>query len=325
MIIRIHLLALILGFLLDLCFGDPHWLPHPVRLIGRLIQWSERLWRRCFPATEKGERAAGMALVCTVLIITALCSSAVLAAARRLHPAVWLAAASVMNYQLLAAKSLKGESGKVYAALKNRDVEGARHAVSMIVGRDTERLSETGIVKAAVETVAENTSDGVIAPLFYTALGGPVLGWIYKAVNTMDSMVGYRNERYLHFGRYAAKLDDLANFIPSRLSAVLMIVAAALAGYDSAGAWRIFRRDRFCHKSPNSAQTEAVCAGALGIMLAGDAWYFGELCRKPTIGDPVREPETEDIRRANSLMYTAAVLALILAGGILGGALVLVG
>lgn len=320
MIIKIHLLALILGFVLDLCFGDPHWLYHPVRLIGWVIDKLEHTLRRCFPATEKGERAAGAALVAIVLSSTALCTAVILTAARWIHPLVWLAVASVMNYQLLAARSLRDESMKVYAALKNSDKEGARHAVSMIVGRDTEHLTETGIVRAAVETVAENTSDGVIAPLLYAALGGPFLGWLYKAVNTMDSMVGYRNERYQNFGRYAAKLDDLANFIPARLSAVFMVAAAGITGYDAAGAWRIFLRDRFCHKSPNSAQTEAACAGALGIMLAGDAWYFGELCKKPTIGDPVREPETEDIRRANQLMYTAALLALVLAGGLMAAA-----
>lgn len=324
MIIKIHLLALILGFLLDLCFGDPHWLYHPVRLIGWVIDKSERVLRRCFPATGRGERAAGTALAAIVITSTALCAAVILTAARMIHPAVWLAAASVMNYRLLAAKSLRDESMKVYMALKNNDTEGARSAVSMIVGRDTECLSETGIIKAAVETVAENTSDGVIAPLLYTALGGPVLGWIYKAVNTMDSMVGYRNEKYQNFGRCGARLDDLANFIPARLSAMLMIAAAALTGYDAAGAYRIFRRDRFCHKSPNSAQTEAACAGALGLRLAGDAWYFGELCRKPTIGDPVREPAAEDISRANRLMYGTAILALVLAAGGLGGAAALI-
>lgn len=310
--LKLHMIALCLGFCMDLCFGDPRWLPHPVRWIGRWISKAEKLLRPCFKRSEKGERRAGVLLVCSVVIPVGLVTAVILAAAFCLHPLAYLAVESLMTYQLLAVKSLKDESMKVCHALKAGDLEGARYAVSMIVGRDTKPLTDLGITKAAVETVAENTSDGVIAPLFYTALGGPVLGWIYKAVNTMDSMVGYQNEAYLNFGRAAARLDDLVNFIPARLAALLMIAASFLTGLDGRGAWRIFRRDRFCHKSPNSAQTEAACAGALGIRLAGDAWYFGVLHQKPTIGDPIRETEYEDIRRANRLLYGTAVLALLL-------------
>ena len=223
-----------------------------------------------------------------------------------------LAVESFMCYQILATKSLKVESDRVYIALKDKGLEAGRKAVSMIVGRDTQNLTEEGVTKAAVETVAENTSDGVIAPLFYMLIGGAVLGFTYKAINTMDSMVGYKNDKYQWFGTAAAKLDDVVNFIPARVSAVLMILAAYLTGMDGKNAARIFRRDRFNHKSPNSAQTEAVMAGALDVQLAGDAWYFGKLHKKPTIGDPVREMELLDIRRSHKLLYGTAMLGLIL-------------
>ena len=223
-----------------------------------------------------------------------------------------LALESFWCYQIHATKSLKVESDRVYIALKDKGLEAGRKAVSMIVGRDTQNLTEEGVTKAAVETVAENTSDGVIAPLFYMLIGGAVLGFTYKAINTMDSMVGYKNDKYQWFGTAAAKLDDVVNFIPARVSAVLMILAAYLTGMDGKNAARIFRRDRFNHKSPNSAQTEAVMAGALDVQLAGDAWYFGKLHKKPTIGDPVREMELLDIRRSHKLLYGTAMLGLIL-------------
>jgi len=223
-----------------------------------------------------------------------------------------LALESFWCYQIFATKSLKVESDRVYIALKDKGLEAGRKAVSMIVGRDTQNLTEEGVTKAAVETVAENTSDGVIAPLFYMLIGGAVLGFTYKAINTMDSMVGYKNDKYQWFGTAAAKLDDVVNFIPARVSAVLMILAAYLIGMDGKNAACIFRRDRFNHKSPNSAQTEAVMAGALDVQLAGDAWYFGKLHKKPTIGDPVREMELLDIRRSHKLLYGTAMLGLIL-------------
>ena len=223
-----------------------------------------------------------------------------------------LALESFWCYQIFATKSLKVESDRVYIALKYKGLEAGRKAVSMIVGRDTQNLTEEGVTKAAVETVAENTSDGVIAPLFYMLIGGAVLGFTYKAINTMDSMVGYKNDKYQWFGTAAAKLDDVVNFIPARVSAVLMILAAYLIGMDGKNAACIFRRDRFNHKSPNSAQTEAVMAGALDVQLAGDAWYFGKLHKKPTIGDPVREMELLDIRRSHKLLYGTAMLGLIL-------------
>ncbi|MCI9068201.1 MAG: cobalamin biosynthesis protein CobD [Lachnospiraceae bacterium] len=304
------------GFLLDVFWGDPHWLPHPVRLMGALISRLERGIRTCLPKTEKGELLGGALLAVLTVLLSAGVPLGLLLLAARLHPYFFLALGSFMCYQLLAAKSLRTESMKVCERLEARDTEGARRAVSMIVGRDTERLSEEGIAKAAVETVAENASDGVLAPLFYMALGGPVLGFFYKAVNTMDSMVGYKNERYLYFGRAAARFDDICNFIPARLSAGLMILAGTLLGLDGKDALRIYRRDRKNHASPNSAQTESVCAGALGVELAGDAWYFGVLHKKKTIGDAKRPVVPGDIRLANRLMYGTAVLGLILFGGL---------
>ena len=223
---------------------------------------------------------------------------------------------------MLAARSLYNESMKVYKA---QDTETARKAVSMIVGRDTESLDRDGIIRAAVETVAENTSDGVTAPVIYMALGGAVGGFFYKAANTMDSMIGYRNEKYEKLGKFAARLDDVLNFLPSRITALAMIISSYLLGFDGKNAWRIWRRDRRKHASPNSAQTESVCAGALGIRLAGDAYYFGELHKKPFIGNDVRPIENEDIRRANRLMYVSSVIILIISAAlralILGGVL----
>ena len=191
----------------------------------------------------------------------------------------------------------------VYRKLVKEDLPAARRAVGRIVGRDTDALTAEGVAKAAVETIAENASDGETAPLFWMALGGAPLALAYKAVNTMDSMVGYKNDRYRYFGTAAAKLDDLVNWFPARLTALLMAALAPLAGLDGGGAWKIWRRDRRKHKSPNSAQTEAAMAGALGVELAGDAWYFGELHKKPTLGDSLRPIQPEDIRRANRLLY----------------------
>lgn len=308
-----HAIAFFIGFVMDLLFGDPHWLPHPIRLIGWLIS---KLENSANIQTGKGKEQErklirkGLMLTITVLLLTAIVSGSILLGAYALHPLAGVFLESIMTYQILATKCLKDESMKVYDCLQTGTLEEARKAVSMIVGRDTETLDETGIIKAAVETVAENTSDGVIAPMLYLAAGGPVLGFLYKAVNTMDSMIGYKNERYLYFGRVAAKLDDVVNFLPSRISAWLMIGAAFLLGkeFDEKNAVKIYRRDRRKHASPNSAQTEAVCAGALGIRLAGDASYFGKLVKKPYIGEELRKIEAKDIQRVNQMLYLTAGL-----------------
>ncbi len=391
---KYHMIAFFAGFCLDMLFGDPYWLPHPIRLIGSLISSLERMLigekesrkekknlhgveeaadekpgrkeegreeqkteqtRKERRKTEQGteqtateenkketteqtvkeeqkakqtikkeqrtgrqeERRSkensekfrkGIILAVTVPTVSALVSALLLVVAYKLHPVCGVMIEAIMTYQILAAKCLKVESMKVYKSLKEEGLAAARKAVSMIVGRDTQVLDETGVAKAAIETVAENTSDGVIAPMLYTALGGPVFGFVYKAINTMDSMVGYKNDRYLYFGRAAAKLDDVANYLPARISAFLMIGCAFIGGkeFDGRRAFRIYKRDNRKHASPNSAQTEAVCAGALGIQLAGDASYFGKVVKKPYIGDPVRAVEFEDIRRVNKLMYLTA-------------------
>lgn len=310
------LLAVAVGFLLDLLIGDPHWFYHPVRLIGNLIVVLEKALRAIFPKNQRGELLAGAVFTVLVTGVTAGVAGSLLWGAAKIHPGVFFAVQCLFCYWLFAVRSLKDESMKVYQKLSENDLEGAKEAVSMIVGRDTKNLTAEGVTKAAVETIAENTSDGIFAPMFYMILGGPLLGWIYKAVNTMDSMVGYKNDRYLYFGRCAAKLDDLANYLPARLCGLFMILASALMKLDGKNAWKIFLRDRKNHASPNSAQTEAVMAGALQIQLAGDAWYFGKHYEKPTIGDPVRKVEKEDIIRANQLLYATAFLSLAVMAGL---------
>lgn len=302
-------LPLVIGFLLDACIGDPYRMPHPIRLIGKLISLLERIIRK----NLHNMRLGGFILVVTVLFVSSIIPLTILLLCYRIHLVCGLTAESILVFYLLAARNLRDESMKVCRAAEAGDTEAARRAVSMIVGRDTSVLDRAGIIRAAVETVAENTSDGVTAPLFYIAFGGAVGGFFYKAVNTMDSMIGYQNEKYADLGRCAARFDDVLNYIPSRLSALLMIAACPLLHLDAKHALRIWLRDRRKHASPNSAQTESVCAGALHLRLAGDAWYFGELHKKPYIGDDDRASEPADIRRANRLMYCTSVLMLILA------------
>lgn len=305
----IPVLPLFIGFILDLILGDPYSLPHPVRLIGKMISMCERAVRKNMPDKL---RAGGSLIVIAVAGASFIIPLIILLIAYKINIIVGIAAEGVLCYYLIAAKCLKTESMKVHKAIAENDVEGARRAVSMIVGRDTAVLDEKGIIRAAVETVAENTSDGVTAPIMFMALGGAPLGFFYKAVNTMDSMIGYKNEKYADIGRTAAKLDDILNYIPSRITAAAMVLVSFLLGCDGKGAFRIWRRDRRNHASPNSAQTESACAGALGVQLAGDAYYFGKLCKKPFIGDSLREIENDDIVRADRLMYGSAVSILII-------------
>ena len=311
-----HIIAFIAGFVLDLLIGDPHFIPHPVRLIGSLISFLDKRLNSDVKYNSSENEAnltkykRGVLLAFTVIFATFAVSAMILVAAYSLNLYAGVIVEVVMTWQILATKCLRVESMRVYDALRTDGVDAGRRAVSMIVGRDTSVLDEAGVTRAAVETVAENTSDGVIAPMLYTAIGGPVLGFVYKAVNTMDSMLGYKNDKYMYFGRFAARLDDVVNFIPARISAYLMIAAAFIGGrqFDGRNAYRIFKRDRFNHASPNSAQTESVCAGALRVQLAGDAVYFGKLVKKKYIGDGLREIEYEDIKRANRLMYITAFL-----------------
>ena len=313
---NLHNFVLPLGFLLDLLLGDPRWLYHPICLVGNGISFFEKLLRRLFGCEQPGrhpgrETAAGAVLV----FLTAVCTWGIPWGILYVVRGRWPLAAFLLEtfwcWQLLAACTLKKESMKVYQELVKQNLERARYAVSMIVGRDTAQLTQEGVTKAAVETIAENTSDGVTAPMFYMALLGVPGMFLYKAVNTMDSMVGYKNDRYYYFGKCAARLDDAANFIPARLTALLMIPASFLSGLDGKHGWKIFCRDRLCHASPNSAQTESVAAGALHVQLAGDAWYFGKLYEKPSIGDRDREIQPEDIPRMNRLMYVTAFLGMV--------------
>lgn len=326
-----HIFAFIAGFVLDLLIGDPHFIPHPVRLIGSLISFCDKRLN-CDAGYNISEKKLnlmkykrGMLLAFTVIFATFAISVIIIVAAYSINLYAGVIAEAVMTWQILATKCLRVESMRVYDALRTDGVDAGRRAVSMIVGRDTSVLDAVGVTRAAVETIAENTSDGVIAPMLYTAIGGPVLGFVYKAVNTMDSMLGYKNDKYMYFGRFAARLDDVVNFIPARISAYLMIAAAFIGGrqFDGKNAYRIFKRDRFNHASPNSAQTESVCAGALRVQLAGDAVYFGKLVKKKYIGDGLREIEYEDIKRANRLMYITAFLCELLSVAVMSLVLIL--
>ena len=300
------------GFCLDLLLGDPAWMPHPVVLMGRCIEKMEGFLRKTF----SNELLAGALLAAALPLGTLSLSALALWLCGLVHPVLRLGLEAVWCWQCLAVKSLGDEAERVRRALTSGTLEESRRAVGRIVGRDTQELSAEGVAKAAVETVAENFSDGVAAPLFYMLIGGAPLALTYKAVNTMDSMVGYQNHRYRYFGTAAARLDDLVNWLPARLTALLMAALAPLAGLDGWGALRIWRRDRRRHKSPNSAQTEAAMAGALRVELAGDAYYFGELHKKPALGDDLRPIEPVDIPRANRLMLLASGAAALLAAAV---------
>ncbi len=309
---RARALALALGFLLDCALGDPEGFPHPVAAMGRLIGWLERVLRRLFSKTPRGENWAGTILWTVTAAVSFAVPWLLLRLCGAVSPWLRLGAESVLCWQLIAPKCLRDEAMRVYAAVRSGDLDTARQAVGRIVGRDTARLDLSGVTRAAVETVAENTSDGVIAPMLFFALGGVPLGMLYKAVNTMDSMLGYVEEPYKNIGLVPARMDDLFNLLPARLSALLMLAAGGLLGLDVGNGLKIFRRDRYRHASPNSAQTESVCAGLLGVRLAGDAWYHGVLHKKPYIGDPLREITPEDIPAACKLMYVTTLLTLAL-------------
>lgn len=312
--LRWTILALVLGFVIDLMIGDPRWLYHPIRFIGNGIALVEKILRRLFPKTQKWERAAGLLLIVIICAFSMGIPLLILRAAYLWETWLGVAIETIMCYQLIATKSLKQESMKVYEQIDAGSLSGARQAVGMIVGRDTMSLDESGVIKATVETIAENTSDGVTAPILFMAIGGAPLMFLYKAINTMDSMVGYKNDKYINFGRYPALLDDVVNYIPARISAWLMIASCKFLGLDGKRAREIYKRDRFNHASPNSAQTESVMAGALQVQLAGNAYYFGKLYEKPTIGDDIRPIENEDIKKANQLLYVSSILGILFFG-----------
>lgn len=306
------LAAIVAGFILDLLFGDPHWLPHPICLIGNLIGFLERNLRKLLAPGKTALLLGGALMVVIVLVLTFAVPYAILTAAAQISPWLRFALETIMCYQIFATKCLRDESMKVYTALHNHDLADARVKLSWIVGRDTQNLDAEEVTKGAVETVAENTADGIIAPMLYMFLGGAPLAFLYKGINTMDSMVGYKNDKFLYFGRCAAKLDDLANLIPARITGLVMILASYFLNLNYRGAWKIFWRDRYNHLSPNSAMTESVTAGALDIQLGGDHFYFGKLVHKDTIGDNIRDVVPEDIVAANNLLYMTAVLSLLL-------------
>lgn len=308
----ISVAALIIGFIMDLILGDPRSIPHPVVIIGKLISFLEKVLRKVFPKTVRGENAAGLVLWIIVCVLSFGVTFVLILLSRKVGWWLELILSSIMCWQILAAKSLRDESMKVYKALLHEGTEAGRKAVAMIVGRDTESLSKEGVIKAAVETVAENSSDGVVAPMLFAAIGGAPLGMLYKAVNTMDSMLGYVEEPYKNIGLVPARMDDVFNFIPARLSAALMLIAGWFMKLDYKNGWKIFLRDRMKHASPNSAQTESCLAGLLGVQLAGDAWYHGVLHKKEFIGDDLRPVKLTDIPLSCKVMYVMAVLSLVL-------------
>ena len=309
------MISLIIGYILDLIVGDPQGFPHPIRLIGNMISKVEKNLRtKC--NNKNDEKRAGMILWLIVVFTSFIIPYIILFVAAKINIIFAIILESIMCYYILATKSLKDESMKVYSALKNNNIVDARKYLSYIVGRDTENLNETSVAKGAVETVAENASDGVIAPMLFMLIGGAPFGFMYKAINTLDSMVGYKNEKYINMGRFSAIADDVANYIPSRVAAYLMIAASFLLKMDYKNAYIIYKRDRYNHLSPNSAQTESVCAGALNISLGGGNYYGGVLVSKPTIGDDKRPIVLDDIKLANKLMYATSVICLILGVGI---------
>ena len=307
------------AFILDCIIGDPQNPFHPMRVIGNGISLGVAAYKKVKVHSPLFQFAMGAALSLIIIGLSYAVTNIITWGLYRLNYWLGFAAESIICYFLIAARALKDESMKVYRSLDAGDTEGARKNLSFIVGRDTQNLDIPGIIKATVETVAENLSDGVTAPLIFICIGGAPLGMAYKAINTLDSMLGYRNDEYEYFGKFAARLDDAVNFIPSRISALLMIIGSVFAGADIKGAIRVYIRDRYNHKSPNSAHTESVCAGALGLRLGGDGYYNGVLVHKPVIGDNINEPAPKHIIAANRLMYAAAICAaaLLTAGNVI--------
>jgi len=305
---------IVIAYLLDLVLGDPQWLPHPVRFIGRFISFLESFLRKRAKTTG-GERAAGVLLALATVLVTFFALFGILRVALLINTYLFHVINIYFLYSSLAVKCLANEALGVYRCLERGDIEGAKGRLSMLVGRDTGGLGEREIIKAVVETTSENTTDGIVSPLFYAFIGsaigiGAPLAYAFKAVSTLDSMVGYKNEKYINIGFASARLDDGANFIPARLTGFLVPIAAALCGYSFRRSLSIMLRDRRKHSSPNSAHSEAAVAGALGISLGGKASYFGKTVEKPVIGDSLREPEKDDIVRTVRMMYTASALVI---------------
>lgn len=305
-----NILIMILGYIMDLVFGDPYWFPHPVRFIGKLISKTEKFIRK-HAKSEKSLKYWGILMWLVPVVTTAVVTSLIVKIAS-FNKYVEFFVSAFMIYTTLSTKCLKDEATKIYKVLETGDIKKSRVQLSYIVGRDTTNLSQSEIIRATVETVAENTVDGTISPMFYGFLFGPVGAMTYKAINTLDSMVGYKNDKYLNLGCVSAKLDDVANFIPARLTAIFMPLGAFLCGMNGINSFKIAIRDRKNHKSPNCAFAEGAAAGAIGVQLGGTNIYFGQEVYKPTIGDKKRELENYDIVRMNKLMYATTANALLI-------------
>lgn len=305
------MISILAAFAVDTVIGDPYWFPHPVRIIGGYINSFEKISRRV-SKSDKGLKLMGVILALSTVFLTYTTVALILYLSKIVHNYVFIIANILFLWTSIAPKTLKVESMKVYFALRSGNIANARKLLSYIVGRDTNNLSEKEIAKGAVETVAENTSDGVIAPLIYMLLGGAPLALAYKAINTLDSMVGYKNEKYMNLGWASAKIDDAANFIPARLTGVLITLASGILCLDMKNSWRILLRDHSKHSSPNAGYPEAATAGALNIQLGGTNIYHGKLVEKPTIGDHGKDVSFEDIRVVNSLMYLSTVILLVI-------------
>ena len=305
--------------LLDLLLGDPVKFPHLIVGMGKMISLLEKLMRRLFPKTKGGELAGGALLAAFMVLFFGAAAFFALWGLNFLNEWVSVGLECLLFWQCLSMRTLDKEGRLIRRALDDPDVTVGQKAVGRIVGRDTSYLDKPGVARAAVESIAESTSDGVIAPMLYYFIGGLPLAVIYKAINTMDSMIAYRNERYLYFGRVAARMDDVAGFLPARFTALCLIAASFFTGFDAKNAWRIFKRDRYKHLSPNSAHSESAVAGALHLKLGGSAVYFGELVEKPSYGDGEREIEPDDIRRTTKLMYVAALIFSLIGLAVRGG------
>lgn len=313
------MLSYTIGLVLDFIIGDPNNPFHPVRIIGALGIKLENITRRVF----KNLKISGFVTWLGVILITFLVNSLIVRLAFSISNIFGIIIEGILLYFCIAFKGLKVEGLKVIKVLESGDIEGARKQLSYIVGRDTEALDEEGIIRAVIETVAENTSDGIIAPLLFGALGGAPLAMTYKAVNTCDSMFGYKNDKYIDFGLVSAKMDDLFNYIPARLTGYLVIFAAFILGLDYKNSYRIYKRDRYNHTSPNSAHPESAVAGALGIRLGGANYYFGKIVEKPTIGDKNKVIEISDLYKTNNILLVVTLLGfsvgliIIILGGLL--------
>ncbi len=306
-----NIVSIYTGYILDIVFGDPYSLPHPVIYIGKFINYIEKIIRSIFK-TEKSLKIGGFFLNFIVVFTTYFVTDLIIKASSNINYYLYLVVNSLIIYTIFATKCLKDEAVKIYKVLKEDDIVKARKQLSYIVGRDTQDLSKDEIIRATVETVAENTVDGIIAPMMYIFIGGAPLGMMYKAVNTLDSMVGYKNDKYMNLGFASAKIDDLFNFIPARITACIMAVASLFLVFDFKGSIKVFIRDRKNHKSPNCAYPEGAVAGALGIQLGGTNIYFGQKVHKPTIGDKLRSIEADDILKTNRIMYLTSILSLII-------------